>query len=229
MKFPTSRLNTLTKSFESEKGIYSVWGDFGVGKTTFGLQTALNAIIKGNKVIFIFTKSNFPSVKIKILFQNYLDYLDKLIVIRPNDFTDLCNLVFNLEFLILNKEKEKHYPYKLIIIDSLTDLYRLELNRDKKETNYNLNYQLNQILANLSYLNEFYNIDILIVNEITKMRINDHFIDIQSGGQVMNYWISLDIKIERTQKVCNRQILLTKHPENSQVKMESILTEKGFL
>ncbi|KKN35424.1 hypothetical protein LCGC14_0783670 [marine sediment metagenome] len=229
MKFPTSKINTLAKNFESEKGIYSVWGDFGVGKTTFVLQTALNATINGNKVILIYTKSNFPTFKIKILFKNYLEYLDKLIVIQPNDFTDLCNLVFNLEFLILKKEKEKDNPYKLIIIDSLTDLYRIELNRDKKETNYNLNYQLNQILANLTYLNEFYNIDILIVNETTKLRINNHFIDKQSGGQVMDYWISLDIKIERTQKICNRQILLTKHPENSQIKIESILTEKGFI
>ena len=229
MKFPTSRLNTLAKNFEFEKGIYSVWGDFGVGKTTFVLQTALNSVIDSNNVIYIYTKSNFPTFKIKNLFKNYLESLNRLIVIQPNNFTDLSNLVFNLEFLIVKKEKQNDNPYKLIIIDSLTDLYQMELNRDKKETNYNLNYQLNQILANLSYLNEFYNIGILVVNEDTKVRMNDHFISKQSGGKVMDYWISLDIKIERTEKINNRQFLLTKHIENSQVKFESIITKRGFM
>jgi len=228
MKFPISKLNAIIRKINADKGIFSIWGDFGVGKTTFAIQTALNTVKFNEKVIYIYSKPNLPYEKLLSLSKGSEEVLDRIVIIKPLNFKDLNNIIFNLEFLILKKEKEIDSPYKLIIIDSLTDLYRIALNRDKKETNYNLNYQLHQMLANLSYLNELYNVEILIVNETTKVRINDHFIDKQSGGQVMDYWISTDIKIERTENVSNRHIFLTTHQENSLVKFESIITKKGF-
>lgn len=228
MKFPTLKLNAYFKKYESQKGVFSVWGDFGVGKTTFALQTALNTAKNGKKIIYIYTKPNFPSSKIKTLFINSIDYLDKIVFIKPIDYNDLTSIIFNLEFLILKNENEDDNHYKLIVIDSLTDFYRIEVNKEKKERNYVLNYQLNQIIAILSYINEYYSTDILIVNESTKKRINDHFIEIQSGGKVMEYWVSFDIKIKRTHKIGNRQIFLTKHPDNKKLEFISILTERGF-
>ncbi|KKN16681.1 hypothetical protein LCGC14_0973440 [marine sediment metagenome] len=228
MKFPTLKLNAYFKEYESQKGVFSVWGDFGVGKTTFALQTALNTAKNGKKIIYIYTKPNFPSSKIKTLFIDSINYLDKIVFIKPIDFDDLTSIIFNLEFLILKNENEDEDQYKLIVIDSLTDFYRIEVNKEKKERNYVLNYQLNQIIAILSYISEYYSTDILIVNESTKKRINDHFIEIQSGGKVMEYWILFDIKIKRTHKISNRQIFLTKHPDNKQLEFISILTERGF-
>ncbi len=228
MKFPTLKLNAYFNKYESQKGVFSVWGDYGVGKTTFALQTALNTAKNGKKIIFIYTKPNFPSSKIKTLFKNSINYLDKIVFIKPIDFNDLTSIIFNLEFLILKNKNEVDSQCKLIVIDSLTDFYRIELNREKKERNFELNYQLNQIIAILSYINEYYSIDVLIVNESTKKRINDHNIEIQSGGKVMEYWISFDIKIKRTPKMNSRQIFLTKHPVNKQLEFLSILTEKGF-
>ena len=148
--------------------------------------------------------------------------------IHPIDFDDLTKIIFNLEFLILTNDNEKEYSYKLIVIDSLTDLYRIGLNRDRKAINYDLNYQLNQILANLSYLNKCYSLDVLIVNETTKRRINDHFIEKQSGGKVMEYWVSISFKIERTNKNNTRNIFLEERVENKRIHFESTLTESGF-
>ncbi|GAH06045.1 unnamed protein product, partial [marine sediment metagenome] len=108
------------------------------------------------------------------------------------------------------------------------DLYRLELNREKKDKNYNLNYYLNQILANLSHINNSYNVNILIVNEKVQIRDNDQLTEIQSGGKVMEYWVSLDIKIERTEILKERKFTLTKHPEDKHISFMSKLTENGF-
>ncbi|MFW9880855.1 MAG: hypothetical protein ACFFG0_47950, partial [Candidatus Thorarchaeota archaeon] len=154
--------------------------------------------------------------------------LDKITFIIPENFNDLHNIVFNLELLILKNLNITKNHYNLIIIDSLTDLYRLELNREEKDKNYNLNYYLNHILAVLSYLSDSYNINILIINEKVQIRDNNQPTEIQSGGKVMEYWISLDIKIERTKILKNRKITLTKHPENKQLTFMSILTENGF-
>ena len=228
MKFPHSILNEYFKKNSFFKGLISVWGDFGVGKTTFALQTSLNSLKESKKVIYIYSKPMFPSEKISRIVGDSFEILHDITFIRPDNFNDLRNIVFNLEFLILRTINKIKNPYKLIVIDSLTDLYRLELNKEKKEKNFNLNYNLNQILANLSFINNIYDIEILIVNEKTQIKEENQIKEIQSGGRVMGYWVSLDIKIERTAKLRERKFILTEHPSFERTEFTSELSEKGF-
>ena len=228
MKFPPSILNEYFKKNSFFKGLISVWGDFGVGKTTFALQTSLNSLKESKKVIYIYSKPMFPSEKISRIVGDSFEILHDITFIRPDNFNDLRNIVFNLEFLILRTINKIKNPYKLIVIDSLTDLYRLELNKEKKEKNFNLNYNLNQILANLSFINNIYDIEILIINEKTQIKEENQIKEIQSGGRVMGYWVSLDIKIERTAKLRERKFILTEHPSFERTEFTSELSEKGF-
>ncbi len=228
MLFPASNLNAIFKSFSLYKGIISIWGDFGVGKTTFALQTAMNTIRNENKIIYIYSKPNFPAEKIRKLARGSMKSLNNIIFIQTENFEDIYNIVFNLEFLILNSLNITKEKYKLIVIDSLTDLYRLALNKEKKEKNYNLNYTLNQVLANLLNINNSYNIDILIVNEKVNKLINNQTIEMQSGGKVMEYWVSANIKIERTEVLKERKFILTKRPEIQNMEFKSSLTKIGF-
>jgi len=228
MKFPTLEINAYIRNDDIYKGIFSVWGDYGVGKTTFALQTAINTVKDKKKVIYIYTKPNLPSEKIITLSNGSEEILDRIIVIKPMDFEDLNSIVFNLEFLILNNIDTKDNQLKLIVIDSITELYRLELNTDKKEKNYNLNYQLNQILANLAHLNETYNIEILIVNEASRKKFDDQLTEVQSGGKVMEFWANCNLKITKTSKLNERKFILTKYPENEIIEFTSILREYGF-
>ncbi|MFX1301870.1 MAG: hypothetical protein ACFFBV_14125 [Promethearchaeota archaeon] len=228
MKFPIFELNAFLRNFDNYKGIFSVWGNYGVGKTTFVLQTVINTIKDKKKVVYIYTKPNLPSEKIFNLSKDSEGILDRIIIIKPIDFEDLNNIVFNLEFLILNDIDNKNDQLKLIVIDSITELYRLELNTDKKEKNYNLNYQLNQILANLMYLNETYNIEILVVNEASRKKFDDQLIEVQSGGKVIEFWVNYNLKITKTRKLNERKFILTKYPENEIIEFTSILREYGF-
>lgn len=228
MLFPTSDLSEFLRNFPLIKGIISIWGDFGVGKTTFSLQTAINNIRHDRKIIYIYSKPNFPAEKIKEMSKGPIDILKNITFIQTKSFEDLFNIVYNLEFLILGNIKLTKEKYNLIVIDSLTDLYRLALNKDKKEENFNLNYNLNQILANLSFLNNTYNIDILIVNEKVNKSVNNQIIEVQSGGKVMEYWVSLDIKIERTEVLKQRKLIISKHPEIKNVEFTFNLTKYGF-
>ncbi|MHA2009419.1 MAG: hypothetical protein ACXABO_18845 [Promethearchaeota archaeon] len=228
MIFPISRINAFFKSYNPFKGIISVWGDFGVGKTAFALQTAITMSRNENKIIYLYSKPNLPIGKISNIFNNLDNLEEKIIFIQPENFNELRDISFKLEFLILkNLNKTKNHSV-LIVIDSLTDLYRLELNKEKKEKNYNLNYFLNQILANLYIINETYNIEILIVNEKMLRKENDYALEIQSGGKVMEYWVSVDIKIERTEILRERKFTLIKHPEQQKMEFVTSFTEKGF-
>ena len=129
MIFPNSILNEYFKRLPFFKGIISVWGTFGVGKTTFAIQTSMNSIKNGNRIIYIYSKPVFPYEKINRIFRDSIEILDKITFIIPDSFNDLHNILFNLEYLILRNLNESNNHYNLIVIDSLTDLYLLELNR----------------------------------------------------------------------------------------------------
>lgn len=225
MNFPISGLNQYFNSIDILKGIFSIFGEFGVGKTTFALQTAINSAKQGKQVVFVYTKHNFPSLKIQLLFKNSGEILDKILFIHTTKFSELSRIIFNLEFLILSNKKQK---LNLIIIDSITNLYRIELNMEKKETNYNLNYQLNQMLANLTYLNEKYGIEIMVVNEISRKNLGDQIIEVESGGKVMEFWTDKKLKISKTKKLNEREILFADITKNKVVKFISNLREFGF-
>jgi len=229
MKFPLTKANEFFKSTDANEGITSLWGDFGVGKTTFSLQTANVYALNKKKVLYIYTKPNLPFKKISAVFESNLeDVLDNIIFIHIANFNDIFKFVFNLEFAILNDLKTKNGTFNLISIDSMTDLYRLELNREKKEKNIILNYRLNQLLANLVNLKLKYEINILIVNENSRRTQEGQTYEVESGGNVMQYWVTNSIKIERTDVVNNRRLILHKGNDNLSFLLNSILTKRGF-
>jgi RecA/RadA recombinase len=234
MNFPTSELNDILQSSEVPiEGVFSVFGDFGVGKTTFALQTALNAARENKKVIYIYSKPNFPNEKVGNIIQmippeEQIELLDNIIFIQTNDFNDLNTIVFNLEFLVLSNLKEKDEMLNLIIIDSITDLYRLELDREKKSKNVELNLKLSQIMANLFYINETYSIETLITNEVSRKSEEGITSEVQAGGKVMDYWVKYAISINRTEKINIREFRLYKHPEEKSLEFTAELTSTGF-
>ncbi|MFX0040623.1 MAG: hypothetical protein ACFFCY_11275 [Promethearchaeota archaeon] len=228
MKFPTLELNKYFNSLDFFEGVFSVFGDFGVGKTTFALQTAMISARLGKFTIYVYTKPKIPSEKIILINKDSKDLLDNILFIQTTNFDELNRIIFNFEFLILNYLKNKKTKLDLIIIDSMTNLYRLELNKDKKEKNYNLNYQLNQMLANLTHLNKSYGIEILIVNELSRKNLDDLIIDVQTGGNVMNFWVNYNLKITRTDKLNERKFYFTNISENQIIEFISNLRENGF-
>ncbi|MFX0070276.1 MAG: hypothetical protein ACFFAO_04215 [Candidatus Hermodarchaeota archaeon] len=228
MLFPTIELNKNLSTSRPFKGILSIWGDFGVGKTTLALQIAI-AEANLTNVIFLYSKPNFPFEKVGSLLQNkQLNILDKLKFVNILNFLDLHKIILNFEFLLLKNSSKKLNSIGLIALDSITDLYRLELNKDNKEKNFNLNYQLNQILASLFYLNYKYKVEILIVNDVSRKLFENHINEVQGGGKVMDYWLTHSIKLIRTEKLNQRKFILTKHQGKEIVEFTSNMTSNGF-
>ena len=229
MQFPLTKVNEFFKSIGAKEGITSLWGDFGVGKTTLSLQTANIYALNKKKVLYIYTKPNLPFKKISAVFENNLeDVLERIIFIHATNFDDIFNFIFNLEFVVLNDLKTKNVTFNLIIIDSITDLYRLELNSEKKGKNIILSYRLNQLLANLVNLEQKYEIGILIVNENSRRTLEGQTFEVESGGNVMQYWVKNSIKIERTDVTNDRRFILHRGNDNTSFLLNSILTKRGF-
>ncbi|TXT54994.1 MAG: DNA repair and recombination protein RadB [Promethearchaeota archaeon] len=232
MNFPLSEIQE-TSFIE---GLISIWGDFGVGKTIFALQTIRVFLEKDQKVLFVYTKPIFPYKELQnVLKEKYKEkeiplVLENLSLINCTSFEELYSFIYKIEFSLLKnkKGKKKNIP-NLIVIDSITNLYRLELNKEQKPTNIKLNFQLNEILGQLTYLNHHYHIEVLLTNELSRKRIEDNYVEIQSGGKVMEYWTTLSIKIQRTPKHSVRKFIIQKHPRNNVGEFVSKLSEIGFI
>ena len=225
MKFPLDQFN---KEMDSEE-IVSIWGEMGVGKTTLALQIALNNIYVGESVFYFYSKPRLPLEKIESLLPTMdTNTLKKLKTILIKDFNDLYRIVLDLEIYFLKDKKEKQDYPKLIIIDSLTDLYRLDLYKDKKNKNLILNYKLNHLLGTLTHINNKFSVNILVVNEISYIQSEEHSLEIQSGGKVMRYWIPFSIKIARSE-IMNKRILYLYKNSEIQFELLATLSEKGFL
>ena len=230
MIFPLKKLNSQIQSYDQKIGLVSIWGEIGVGKTTFSLQTALFNSSLTNSVIYIYTKQNLPLKKLKTIFQKFDKNIlkDNFVIYRILNFSELCDFILELEQIIINLKNEREKANNLIIIDSITNLYQIELRKNNKSKNVILNYKLNQILATLSYLNINYPVDVLIVNYLRRLKQESQTIEIQSGGKVMDYWIDLSIKIERAKKLNYRNFVISTHPEKKLIIYHSKLTEFGF-
>ena len=102
MQFPLTKVNEFFKSNDPKEKITSLWGDFGVGKTTLSLQTANIYALNKKKVFYIYTKPNLPFQKINtVLKSNLEEVIEHISFIHTTNFDDVFNFIFNLEFSVL--------------------------------------------------------------------------------------------------------------------------------
>lgn len=230
MIFPLKDLNKYIQSYDQKIGLVSIWGEIGVGKTTFSLQTALLNSSLANLVIYIYTKQNLPLKKLKTISQKFDNNIvkDNFLIYKILNFSELFDFILEFEQIIINLKNGRKKASILVIIDSISNLYQIELRKNNKSKNVVLNYQLNQILATLSHLNISYSVDVLIVNYLRRLKQEKQTIEIQSGGKVMDYWIDLSIKIDRYKKLNYRNLVISTHPEKNLIIYRSKLTKFGF-
>ena len=70
------------------------------------------------------------------------------------------------------------------------------------------------MLANLTYLNKIYDIQILIVNEVSRKTYEGQSIEVQSGGKVMEFWVNFNLKITKTENLNERKFIFTNIANN---------------
>lgn len=144
-----------------------IFGEAGSGKTTLALQLTCGIGLLGKKVIFIDTEGKVSGTKIKAIAREKafpkINQMLKLYV--PSNFQEQHSLVSNLEYYVLNQE------IGLIIIDTITNLYRQEENfgKNKKNIYEKLAFQV----ALLRKISREKRVPIILFNQATMTKIKD--------------------------------------------------------
>ena len=82
-------LNQLIDGYKKE--ITYIYGEHATGKTTLCLMAAYNAAKQDKKVVYIDTESGFVVDRLQqIAGYNYINILDKILLLKINNFEDQC-------------------------------------------------------------------------------------------------------------------------------------------
>jgi len=194
----------LGGGFPSES-ISLVYGEAETGKTSLAVQCAVNCARRGDKSLFIDTDGTFSYERLsQIAEYDYKKISPLMIMIRPITFQEQSRVIDQLEKVITNK-------FGLIIIDTITSLYRVELD-GIKET-YAANRELNRQLAVLTQIVKTRGVAALIVSQVRSIPFGETIEMRPVATRVLNYWSDIILDMKQTGKTRVIKVFREKHPK----------------
>lgn len=205
-------------SFDLNKFLYGgyetdivtvLYGGPGTGKTNLCVLAAVSQAKKGNKVIFVDTEGGFSVERVKQLApEDHKEVLKNILLLKPTNFTEQ-----EKDFEKIEKHIKDHVS--LIIVDSMTILYRLDfaVAREKNEAEIQkINSELVRQIKTLAEIARKKNIPVLVTNQVYRWEDSNKMV----GGDILKYWGKC--LIELTNEKSRRTAYLRKHrslPEKS--------------
>lgn len=218
--------------------ITTFYGPAGSGKTNLCMIAAISQAKKGNKIIFIDTEGGFSIERAKQLAGAEApieQVLNNILLLKPTNFEEQRNA-----FSSLLKELKKG-NVGLIIVDSMTMLYRLELGDARqqkteekvsekiKEANNSLAGQL-RMLAEIARKQE---IPVLVTNQVYADFLSEE--DFRAGkeravkmvgGDLLKYWSKTLIEVLNSEG--KRKLYLRKHRSLPEKELVFQITNDGI-
>jgi DNA repair protein RadB len=158
--------------------ITTLYGPSGSGKTTLALLAAVETI-KNNKkkVIYIDTESSFSVERLKQVSDDYENIMKNILFLKPINFNEQQKAFDKLRVLV-------DHTIGLIVIDTISMLYRLEIGQTKDI--YEVNKKLGVQLAYLSGITRKNNIPVLVTNQVYSSFEEKDKVNIV-GGDILRY------------------------------------------
>ncbi|MEM0379443.1 MAG: DNA repair and recombination protein RadB [Nanopusillaceae archaeon] len=202
--------------------ITAIYGPSSSGKTNIALITAINSVLIGKKVVFIDTEGGVSFERIRQIAKDNFEFvLRNIIFFKPINFQEQKRDIFQVYKYV----RDRSFEVGLIVIDSISMLYRLERgDQEVKEVNIELARQL-QILSEIA---RKYNVPILVTNQVYSPFNDREKVEIV-GGDLIKYWSKCLIELKILQNGV-RMAILKKHrylPENRYIKFK--IVEHGII
>jgi DNA repair protein RadB len=234
MQLPT-KYSTGCKSIDELLGggfesgtVTQLYGEAGSGKTNICLQVAVDCARNGKSVIFIDTEGFSPERFLQIAQsrrgggEDVESIARRIMIYEPQSFEQQMSCIKEIDAVI--KEKEGKNKVSLVILDSATLFYRLEL--DDERSMYLRRALANQIMHLLEVARR-YDLAVLITNQV--------YADIEngklrpSGGSALEHLSKVIVQLEKVAgEGGKRRAILKKHrsmPEDTAC--EFFITSKG--
>ena len=182
-----------------------VYGEAETGKTSLAVQCAVNCARRGIKSLFIDTDGTFSYERLSQIAEYDFEKISPLMIIaRPTTFQEQSRVIDSLEKVITNK-------FGLIVVDTVTSLYRVELN-DTEET-YSANRELNRQLAVLTQIAKTCGLAVLVISQVRSVPFGETVEIKPVATRVLNYWSDIILDMKQTGQTRVIKVLREKHPK----------------
>ena len=209
----------LEGGFEKDV-LTTIYGPSGSGKTTLCMLASIAQARQKKKTIYIDTEGGFSIERMKQLSGNdYEEVLKHILVLKPSNLDEQKDSLNKLKNLITEK-------IGLIIIDTLTIYYRLELAKDSNIKNAN-----NNLIWQLSYLKEITTknqIPILITNQVySDFKKRDDFKMV--GGDILKYSSKCLLKLVVERKNLRKATIISNRSIPDGKELAFAIINEGFV
>ncbi len=215
-----------------EKDIVNlIYGSAGSGKTNFVLLAACHHAKKGHKVIFIDTEGGFSVERVNQISGGLPEFvLKNILILKPTDFKEQ-----KVSFFKLLKEL-KNSNVGLIVVDSMTMFYRLEL-ADARKKGIEEVQKVNSDLANqmkvLFEITTKKNIPVLITSHVYNEFLSEEDWSAGKeagvnivGGDLLKYWCKCIIELQN--KNGKKKAVLKKHRSFPEKELNFEIVNEGI-
>jgi len=193
--------------------ITTIFGPSGSGKTNIVLLAACQTASQGKKVIFIDTEGGIAVERIRQISCDYTKILENLLFFNPTTFEEQKNTFSKIKELLSEK-------IGMIVVDSISMLYRLELG--KSDEVYDVNLALGKQIGLLVEIARTRNIPILITNQVYADFDNRDNVKMV-GGDLLKYGSKCLLELKSAAN--SRLLILRKHrslPEGKEIRFKIV-------
>ncbi len=193
--------------------VTTIFGPSGAGKTNVCLLAAVKIASSGKKVLFMDTEGGICVERVKQISQHYVRVLENMIFFNPMNFEEQKDFFERLK-------QEVNDQIGLIIVDSISMLYRIELG--KNEGFYDTNASLGRQLAYLIEIARRRNIPVLLTSQVYSDFDNREQVKMV-GGDLLKYSSKCLLELQKLKN--GRVFVLKKHrsmPEGKEIKFKIV-------
>jgi len=197
--------------------ITQIYGEPASGKSTFCLMAAVASLRAGNSIIYIDTEGFSVERFAQVAGGHAAEFADRLYLFEPIDFAQQGAMIADTEALLRKKDGA---PVDLLVMDSMTALYRTELDLGREAVR-----RLSHHVIKLLGLAKKYDIPVLITNQI--------YVDVERdrvsglGGTALEHISKAIVRLEKRDSV--RRAMLRKHRSRPEgISFDFVITEDGI-
>jgi DNA repair protein RadB len=182
-----------------------VYGEAETGKTSLAIQCAINTARIDYKIIYVDSDDAFSPVRLsQIAYEDTDEVAPSITLVKPTTFQEQASAIDRLdEYLTKN--------VGLVVVDTVTSLYRVELGEPK--TTFALNRELGRQMACLAQIAKTRKVAVLINSQVRNVFLEGVVTVEPVATRVLRFWADIVLNLKHTNQPHMMKAVLEKHPE----------------
>ena len=185
-------------------GVSLVYGEAETGKTSLAMQCAVGSARRGYKTMFIDSDGTFHERRLsQIAYRDFDAISPFIILVRPTNFWEQALAIDHLD-------KYETERFGLVVVDTITSLYRVELGAP--EENFKLNRELNRQVACLAQISKTRKVATLVTGQVRGILVKGEESMEPVATRVLKFWSDVVINLKNTGQAHVIKAVLEKSP-----------------